>query len=186
LKKISAIILAAGSGKRIGTPKLKLHIGDKYFINVIIEKLLSADIKNVSAVIREDYYQWCLANVTGALLVLNKEPDKGMFHSVKLGILNAEKSDGVMIFPVDYPYVEKITIVNLCMAFYEYPDCIIKPVFDNKSGHPLIIPNAHFNAIVNSKMDNLNDAILSLKISQFKVDVDDKYVLKNVNYKSDL
>jgi molybdenum cofactor cytidylyltransferase len=183
---VSAVILAAGSGSRIGLPKLKLQIKGKYFVNVIIEKLISADINNIFAVIREDYYEWCLENVPGALFVLNNEPEKGMFHSVKLGIKNSVKSDGILIFPVDYPFVEKSTIEKLKAAFIEYPECIIKPVFDNKSGHPLIIPKFHFDAIINSKLDNLNDAIMSLKISQVKVNVNDKSVLKNVNYKSDL
>jgi len=65
---LSAVILAAGSGSRIGLPKLKLQIEGKYFVNVIIEKLISADIKNVSVVIREDYYEWCLGNVPGHFL----------------------------------------------------------------------------------------------------------------------
>lgn len=183
---LSAVILAAGSGSRIGTPKLKLQIEGEYFVNVIIEKLISADINDVSVIIREDYYEWCLGNVPRALFILNKEPEMGMFHSVKLGIMNSVKSDGILIFPVDFPFVEKRTIEKLGAAFNEYPECIIKPVFENKSGHPLIIPKFHFDAIINSKLDNLNDAIMSLKISQVKVDVNDISVLKNVNYKSDL
>jgi molybdenum cofactor cytidylyltransferase len=183
---LSAVILAAGSGSRIGLPKLKLQIEGKYFINVIIDKLISADINDVSVVIREDYYEWCLENVNRALFILNKEPEKGMFHSVKLGILNSVKSDGILIFPVDYPFVEKSTVEQLNVAFNENPGCIIKPVFENKSGHPLIIPKTHFNAIINSQLDNLNDTILSLNLSQVKINVNDKSVLKNVNYKSDL
>jgi molybdenum cofactor cytidylyltransferase len=186
LKNISAIILAAGSGKRIGLPKLKLQIEGKYFVNVIIDKLISAYINDVSVVIREDYYQWCLGNVPGALFILNKEPEKGMFHSVKLGIMNSVKSDGIIIFPVDFPFVEQSTIEKLNSAFNENPVCIIKPVFENKSGHPLVIPNTHFDAILNSKSDNLNDTVLSLNIPQVKINVNDKSVLKNINYKSDL
>jgi len=183
---LSAVILAAGSGSRIGLPKLKLQVDNKFFVNVIIEKLISADIKNVSVVIREDYYEWCLENVPGALFILNNEPEKGMFHSVKLGIMNSVKSGGILIFPVDYPFVEKNTIEKLNAAFIEYPECIIKPVFENKSGHPLIIPKIHFDAIINSKLDNLNDVISSLNLSQVKINVNDKSVLKNINYKSDL
>ena len=183
---LSAVILAAGSGSRIGLPKLKLQIEGKYFVNVIIDKLISADINDVSVVIREDYYQWCLGNVPGALFILNKQPEKGMFHSVKLGIMNSVKSDGILIFPVDFPFVEQSTIEKLNSAFTENPVCIIKPVFENKSGHPLVIPKIHFDAILNSKLDNLNDVISSLNLSQAKVDVDDKSVLKNINYKSDL
>ncbi len=184
--KVSAIILAAGSGSRIGTPKLKLKIDDEYFINVIIRKLSSAGVKNISAVIREDYKEWCLGNVHGALFILNEDPEKGMFHSVKLGIINSEKSDGVIIFPVDYPFVETSTIEKLINSFEENPNCIIKPCYENKSGHPLIIPECYFQPIINSNLLNLKDVLLSLNPTQIKVDVDDKAVLKNVNYSTDM
>ena len=186
MKNISAIILAAGSGKRIGTPKLKLKIDGKYFVNVIIKKLLSADIKNIYAVIREDYYEWCLVNVPGALFILNKEPEMGMIHSVKLGVMNAVKSDAIIIFPVDHPYVEISTIENLLKSFEENPDSIIKPDYQNKSGHPLIIPECYFKTILNSELENLSAIISSLNLLQIKVRVEDKAILKNVNYKSDL
>lgn len=183
---LSAIILAAGSGSRIGTPKLKLKIDDEYFINVIIRKLKSVGVKNISAVIREDYKEWCLRNAPGALFILNEEPEKGMFHSVKLGLINSEKSDGVIIFPVDYPFVETSTIEKLIRSFEENPNCIIKPYFESKSGHPLIIPECYFQSIVLNNLQNLKDVISSISPVQIKVSVEDKAVLKNVNYWSDL
>ena len=187
MKNISAIILAAGSGSRIGTPKLKLKIDEEYFINIIIRKLSSAGVKNISAVIREDYKEWCLGNVHGALFILNEEPEKGMFHSVKLGIINSEKSDGVIIFPVDYPFVETSTIEKLISSFEENPNCIIKPYFESKSGHPLIIPSQLFAFILkNSSNENLKSIILNSGLSIIPVDVEDEGILKNINNKEDL
>jgi molybdenum cofactor cytidylyltransferase len=185
--KLSAIILAAGSGSRIGTPKLKLKIDEEYFINVIIRKLISAGVKNISAVIREDYKEWCLGNVHGALFILNEEPEKGMFHSVKLGILNSKKSDGIIIFPVDYPFVETTTIVKLINSFEENSGCIIKPCYENKSGHPIIVPNKLFEFIENNNSnENLNYVIHKSKLPIQNVNVDDKGILKNINHKEDL
>ena len=186
MRNLSAIILAAGSGNRIGTPKLKLKIDEEFFINVIIRKLSSAGVKNVSAVIREDYKEWCLGNVPGALFILNEEPEKGMFHSVKLGLINSKKSDGVIIFPVDFPFVETTTIEKLIRSFEENPNCINKPYFESRSGHPLIIPECFYQTIIDSDLQNLNDVLSSLNPVQIKVSVDDKAVLKNVNYESDL
>jgi len=184
---LSAIILAAGSGSRIGTPKLKLKIDEEYFINVIIRKLSFAGVKNISAVIREDYKEWCLGNVPEALFILNEEPEKGMFHSVKLGIINSEKSDGVIIFPVDYPFVETSTIEKLISSFEENPKCIIKPYFESRSGHPLIIPSQLFAFILkNSSNENLNFVIRQSKLPIQNVNVDDKGILKNINHKEDL
>lgn len=183
---LSAVILAAGSGSRIGTPKLKLKIDDEYFINVIIGKLKFAGVKNISAVIREEYKEWCLGNVPGAFFIVNAEPEKGMFHSVKLGMLNYKNSAGVIIFPVDYPFVETSTIEKLINSFEENPNCIIKPYFESMSGHPLIIPECYFQSIILNNVQNLKDVISSISPVQIKVNVDDKAVLKNVNYRSDL
>lgn len=183
---LSALILAAGSGSRIGTPKLKLKIGDDYFVNVIIRKLISADIINITAIIREDYKEWCLGNVRGALFVINEEPEKGMFHSVKLGIHNSKNSDGIIIFPVDYPFVETSTIIKLIRSSEKYPQCIIKPHFENKSGHPVIIPNQLFSSILYNENENLNLVIQQSELPVHLVKVDDKGILKNINHKEDL
>lgn len=183
---VSAIILAAGSGSRIGTPKLKLKIDEEYFINVIIKKLSSAGVKSILAVIKEDYKEWCLGNVPGAFFITNKEPEKGMFHSVKLGILNSINSDGLFIFPVDHPFVKTDTISELISSFQINSSCIIKPDYQGKSGHPVIIPNCYFRKIISSNLSNLNDVMLSLCSDIVKVSVDDDSILKNVNNKSDL
>ena len=42
MHQVSAIILAAGRGRRIGTPKLKLVSNGEFFVNIIVKKLKAA------------------------------------------------------------------------------------------------------------------------------------------------
>ena len=73
---VSAIILAAGRGKRIGTPKLKLISENEFFANIIVKKLMSSGVKRVICIIHPDDYEWALENISGVELVLNKETEK--------------------------------------------------------------------------------------------------------------
>jgi CTP:molybdopterin cytidylyltransferase MocA len=186
LKNISAIILAAGSGKRIGTPKLKLKIGEDYFVNLIVDKLKLAGIKNIVCVIRKDDKEWFEQNTISVTYVENPNPDSGMIHSVFLGINYFKDSSGCIVFPVDHPLVKTDTIRSLIKVFQENIASIVKPGFKSISGHPVIIPDQLFGSVLNKENENLNNVILSSGLSIIHVDVEDEGILKNINYKTDL
>lgn len=183
---VSAIILAAGSGKRVGTPKLKLKIGEEYFVNLIITKLKSAGIKDVVCVIRKDDEEWFKQNAIPVQHIINNNPETGMIHSVYLGINHFKESTGIIVFPVDHPFVKTETITRLIKEFAENNDSIVKPFCNGISGHPIIIPNQLYGSVLNKESENLNNVILSSRLSIINVDVEDEGILKNINYKEDL
>jgi molybdenum cofactor cytidylyltransferase len=186
LKNISAIILAAGSGKRIGTPKLKLKIGGEYFVNLIVGVLKSAGIENIVCVIRKDDKEWFEQYALSIPYIENPDPESGMIHSVFLGINHFIDSSGVIIFPVDHPLVKTGTITSLIKVFEENNALIVKPGFKGSSGHPIIIPNQLFGSVLNKDNENLNNIILSSGLSIIHLDVEDEGILKNINHKTDL
>lgn len=184
---VSAIILAAGSGKRVGTPKLKLKIGEEYFVNLIITKLKSAGIENIVCVIRNDDEEWFKQNAKPVQRIINYKPESGMIHSVMLGINQLKESDGVLIFPVDHPLVQTETVKILINTFEENNTSIIKPFINDLSGHPILIPNKLFDAILQNNADNnLNNIILDSNLTVKKVEVEDSGITKNINKKDDL
>ena len=187
MKNISAVILAAGSGTRIGIPKLKLIHKNEFFVNIISINLKSGGINNVVCIIRKDDTNWFKENADCPEYIVNYNPELGMLSSVKLGIEKYLKHDGVLLFPVDHPFVTNDTIKSLISDFKKNTNSVIKPFYKDKSGHPLIIPGTLFKYIVNSdNMKTLNDIIKESGISEIRIDVDDEGILKNVNSIEDL
>lgn len=184
MHNISAVILAAGNGTRIGIPKLKLKHGEEFFINIIANKLKLIGIENIVCIIRKDDKKWFEQNTHSLSYIENLNPESGMIHSVLLGINHYKDSSGVMIFPVDHPLVKTDTITSLIKVFEAKYDSIVKPVFKGISGHPIIIPNQLFKFIKGS--DNLNLAIQNSELQVLQLPVDDEGILKNINHKSDL
>ena len=184
MHNISAVILAAGNGTRIGIPKLKLKHGEEFFINIIANKLKLIGIENIVCIIRKDDKKWFEQNTHSLSYIENSNPESGMIHSVLLGINHFEDSYGVIVFPVDHPLVKTDTITSLIEVFEAKYDSIVKPGFKGISGHPIIVPNRLFNFIKGS--DNLNLAIQKSELQVLQLPVDDEGILKNINYIEDL
>ena len=187
MKNISAVILAAGSGTRIGIPKLKLKHQEEFFVNIIANKLKFAGIENIVCVIRKDDLDWFNENTAGLEYSINSNPELGMISSARLGIEKYIKQDGVVLFPVDHPFVKGITIKQLINDFEKNKDSVIKPYYKGKSGHPLIVPISLFNYIISSENSKtLNEIIKESGILVIRTDVDDDGILRNINSPEDL
>lgn len=187
MHNLSAVILAAGGGSRIGIPKLKLRLGKDFFVNIISDKLKSEGINDVVCIIRKDDFDWFNENTNSLECIINYNPELGMVSSVKLGVERYLNKDGVLLFPVDHPFVTNGTFKKLISDFGQNINSVIKPYFKGKSGHPLIVPKDLFKYIVsNDDSNSLNDLIMASGISIVHTDVDDEGILKNINYPEDL
>ncbi len=186
MPEVSAIILAAGRGSRIGVPKLKLISDGEFFVNIIVKKLKSSGVDRIFCVIHPDDYDWSLEHITGVSLVLNPETEKGMLYSVVLGLKKLTDEDGVMIFPVDHPYVSVDTIKNILSIFSEKPDSAVKPAFGDKTGHPVVVPRKAADKIVYiSPEKGLSETLREVCGVTETVRVNDRGILKNINKAED-
>lgn len=185
--RISALILAAGKGSRMGTPKLMLEVNEKSFINVIIDKVRNAGIKDIYCTVSGDTFEWAGKNIEHCKIVINPEPDKGMISSVYYGFKQIQNADYVMIIPVDHPFVEIDTFKILLLESERKEGLIIKPRYKGKSGHPVIVP---YNLMKDFDEKNLcyglDEIISKSDFNQIFIDVNDIGILKNVNTKEDL
>lgn len=184
--KITALILAAGKGSRIGKPKLMLEINNKSFISVIIERVRSAGIDDVVCVVSSETYEWTKKNIN-CNIIINSEPEKGMISSVYFGAVSLKECEGVMIIPVDHPFVEADTYKELIEEFKKNKESIIKPGYEGKSGHPVIVPYDIVKSINKEDFSSgLKEVIKKSGRIQIFVEVKDKGILKNINTKEDL
>jgi molybdenum cofactor cytidylyltransferase len=138
---------------------------------------------------------------------VNRQPERGMFSSVRLGIAAAIRSAGddaapgapaefapdaapagLLLFPVDHPRVTAGTVAALVRALPEKPAATwLRPVHEGRGGHPILLDGATAIALLERDPDEpLRDALRGLGLTPQDVPVDDPGILANLNRPEDL
>ncbi|RKZ31678.1 nucleotidyltransferase family protein [bacterium] len=154
-KHIFGLILAAGSGERMGDrPKALLHIDGGNFLQRIADKMRIAGLLEIKVVVgyhREKVLPYIPRNME---VVINPDPENDMLSSILVGIAGAkEYHTGALIAHVDYPLVETSTFRALIEEHYRFPGCIISPVYKGRGGHPVIFPRILFEELADAPLD---------------------------------
>lgn len=181
-KNVSAIIPASGLGKRFGISKIRAKFNDKLFPEIILEIINSVGLSDYRFIVNNDDYDFACKYLESKKIIINKNLHLGMIHSIELGLRELSSFAGYLIFPVDHPFIKPDTITKLIHFFWEDNNVVIKPSFNKKSGHPIIIPKSMVKLITNNKNNhNLKQIIIESNIEINYLDVDDENILLNVN-----
>jgi molybdenum cofactor cytidylyltransferase/nicotine blue oxidoreductase len=108
------VVLAAGSGTRMGGPKAELDVGGYRLLDRAVDALLDGGCAVVVAVVREG------VEAVRAIAVVNPDPDRGMRSSLVLGLSAAERFDDVEAIAVtltDLPGVDAASVATILEAW---------------------------------------------------------------------
>lgn len=138
---IGAVVLAAGSSFRMGSPKALLNIGERTFVEHVVHVLRSTGVEQVVIVLGHDASRikhtltWF-----GGRTVINDEWGRGQLSSMIAGLNAFEEPvpQGVLFWPVDHPLVSPDLIRELLEAFRGSGKSIIVPAHEGRRGHPVI------------------------------------------------
>ena len=146
----SAIILAAGRSKRMGTQKLLLPWGKTTIVGHIVAQLLSSTLDSVVVVTGHDQRS-VTEELSGRPVTFTHNPDysAGMLSSVRCG-LRALPSDcqGALVALGDQPMIGTPLIDRMLAAFEATERQILVPLHGGKRGHPLLFASCYFNEIL--------------------------------------
>lgn len=193
----TAIILAGGKSQRMGQPKGLLLYNGRYWIQEHLKRLKLAGITKVLIGLGfdADVYYKAIPELRLALnnyinyedlqlkVIPNTNPQLGAFSTLKNVLKKADKINDVLICPIDVPVLQASELTKLINT----KGLIVKPVYHNKSGHPIKI-NAQF---VVHLLERPNTSRLDLLVSNVpekdvdKVICSDKQVNMNLNSPKD-
>ena len=142
---ITAIVLAAGESRRMGSPKMLLPWHGRTVVEAVVACLREGGLHEILVVVggdREGVEQALLGWRVG--FVFNAAFARGeMLSSIQAGLraVNVE-TEAAMLTPGDLPRMGASTVRALIEAGAAAPDRICAPVYRGRRGHPVLLPKA--------------------------------------------
>ena len=136
-----AVILAAGSSRRMGSQKLLLPFGQNTIIGTVIDNVLNSSVDHVMVVLgaNQEKIQDAIGNLP-VQFCYNKEHEKGMLSSVICGIRALpQEAVAALIFLGDQPGIPPAVTNSVIDAYMEELVGIVIPVHNHRRGHPLLV-----------------------------------------------
>lgn len=186
---IAAVILAAGASTRMGRPKALIEWQGRPFFVHCMEVARAVGCDPVAVV----WGAVPLPQRDGAIHVENPAWRRGPLSSLQTGLRSVLAADvdpsGVFVLTVDRPHVSRETLLRLIEAHERTPSVVVQPRFGDISGHPILLPHAVIEAMLNlSPEDNVRSVLgqSSIRDSRIRVPVEDPAVLDNLDTPQDL
>ena len=149
--KIAGLVLAAGAGRRMGTPKGLIRDADGVTWVVRTSRLLTeAGCSPVVVVVG--------ASADQVRAELSDEPvevveatdwDEGMGASLRAGLRSTDTlSDAVLVATVDVPGLTAAAVRRVADRVGE--DALVRATYRGVPGHPVLIGRAHWDGVIAS------------------------------------
>jgi molybdenum cofactor cytidylyltransferase len=186
---VTAIVLAAGTSSRMGSPKQLLRIGEDTLLERTLGILRRSKVDEIlvvlgheAAAIQENVE---LAEVK---IVLNAAYREGMGTSLREGVSNiAPSARAALIVLADQPFLQSTTIDRLIDEYQEHKPQIVLPLYKGFRGNPVLLDRSVFPEIMDLSGDVGCRAIFGSHTENIlKVSVEDAGVLLDVDTKGDL
>ncbi len=187
------IILAGGKSLRMGKPKGLLDFFGNFWLEEQLRRLKLGGIKTVYIGLGYDVDEYFKAipfletcrekeffiNGLNIRVVVNNNPELGSFSTLKKVLKEVPKSNNVLIAPIDIPILNSVEINGLI----NQKGTVIKPQYQGKTGHPIVINNQIIAKILNLPQDaRLDYFINSLPKSMLKLyHCNDLQITININ-----
>lgn len=182
-----ALILAAGKGSRMGTPKALMQSRTTPWWQTQLARLHAARIDSVWVLSPEVNAVIGTGSLAPANIVI-ADPSRPMFASIRSGIdsFRARPPRGVFILPIDVP-ASRDHALWLSLQTAAVPTT---PTFQGKRGHPIYLPWSWITSTLDHQVSRTTDPDSLrldelLKPSALEIPVNDPVIACNLNTPED-
>ena len=191
MKRVSAVVLAAGRSTRMGEAKQLLRIDEQTILERTIENVSASRVEEAVLVLGFEA-ELIRQKLPAALLdsvqvVINENHQSGMSSSLRAGLaaVNLE-SDAALIVLADQPLVRPETM-NLIVEQYRGSDAeIVIPHYQGSRGNPVLLDRSVFAEAMALEGDVGCRSIFAQHTKGIlRVDVDDPGILADIDSRED-
>lgn len=163
MRRVSAIVLAAGKSTRFGGPnKVLADWNGRPMVRCVVDALVDVGLP-VTVVTGRDA-DLVASTVSPANAVVNPRYEEGMGTSLACGVASLADADGFLIALADMPDLRAEVVEQLLSAFEAAEsDAIVVPVYSDEPdrfGHPVIFASCYREALQSLSGDQGARAIL--------------------------
>jgi molybdenum cofactor cytidylyltransferase len=148
---ITAIVLAAGLSRRMGTPKMTLPWGGTSVLGHVLGMLQSAGIEDtmvVTGAARAEIE--AIARNAGARSVHNDDYAAGeMLSSLQVGLLAARRAaEAALVVLGDQPSIQESVVRGIVEVHQASGASLVVPSFQRRRGHPWLMARAWWEEVL--------------------------------------
>lgn len=139
---ISALLLAAGKGERMGEVKQLLSLGEKRMIEAALDNLQGSRCDEIIVVLgfAAGEIRPLVEGRERVKVVINPQFEEGMSTSIQQGLREVNsRATGILIALADQPFIPPDVINELIEGFATGAQGIVLPVYEGRRGHPVIL-----------------------------------------------
>ncbi|MGA9748044.1 MAG: NTP transferase domain-containing protein [Nocardioides sp.] len=154
------LLLAAGAGRRMGSPKALLRDGHGVpYLDRAVGRLLDGGCRGVTVVLGASVEEarglleeagW--STDPAVTVVVADDWDEGMGASLRAGIRGLLDAPGevsaVLVSLVDLPDVDEVVVRRVLGAADEDHAILARASYDGVAGHPVLIGRSHWSGVV--------------------------------------
>ncbi len=136
---VSCVLLSAGLSRRFGSPKALVQWDGQTLIERLQKELVASRVDEVIVVLGADEQSIKphLLKHKKVISVYNKDYNLGQTSSFQAGLRAVSpETRGILLQPIDVPFVRKATIDDLIDSFLPQPPPILIPSYQGRKGHP--------------------------------------------------
>jgi CTP:molybdopterin cytidylyltransferase MocA len=194
MSRVVTVVLAGGTGKRLGGAKALLMWPDgkgqdRPLAIAHAEARLAAESRHVLVVTRKPMvkalFGWVRPGID--LLVSEAPEEQGAAGSLAFAASRLGDAEIVVVTPVDTPPARAETVARLLAALSADPALLAaRPVYHGRAGHPVALRRAALAPWLGPQPPPLRDHLRSLGPACARVDVADPTVLLDLNTPADV
>jgi molybdenum cofactor cytidylyltransferase len=174
---VGAVLLAAGSSRRMGRPKLLLPWQGTSVLGHLVAQWQAAGAGQIAVVCasgdRPLEAELDRLGFPAADRIVNPAPDRGMFSSIQCAAQWPGWQPAWSHFAIalgDQPHLRQSTLLALLRFSAARPTQVCQPARSGRPRHPVVLPRAVFLELAQSPAARLKDFLASRPLAACEID----------------